>query len=85
MISERIDTWKEEWKRQGAQEGRQEGRQEGLLQGQADALLRLLARRFGPVPEQAASRVRAAGLPQLERWFDCAVDAASLEQVFTEH
>ena len=45
-------------------------------------LLRLLGRRFGAVPAQIAARVEAAELAELEGWFDRAIVAASLDDVF---
>jgi hypothetical protein len=48
------------------------------LEGQRAMLLRLLGRRFGAVLEPIAARVAAATPPEVERWFDRALDAASL-------
>ncbi len=67
---------KPEWLRQGRQEGRQEG--------EAALLLRLLARRFGPLPDWASGNVVRADLPTLETWTDRVLDARSLEDVFAE-
>jgi hypothetical protein len=53
----------------------------GEVKGQATALLRLLARRFPPgLPAEVAAVIRGAtDVAQLQRWFDLAVDADSLE------
>jgi hypothetical protein len=64
-----------------AQEGYDKGREDGLETGRA-MLLRQLGRRFGVVPEPIAARVAAATPPELERWSDRVLDAASLDDVF---
>ncbi|KLR57431.1 hypothetical protein OX89_12430 [Diaphorobacter sp. J5-51] len=78
MITEEKRTWKERMRMEGAQQGRQEG--------EAAALKKLLARRFG---EMASDRVTAlidkADLAQIEAWFDRAIDATSIEDVFDTH
>ncbi|MEB3330172.1 MAG: DUF4351 domain-containing protein [Candidatus Sericytochromatia bacterium] len=55
IVVEYTNQWIEKGLRQGEQiglqKGRQEGRQEGSHQTALDLLLRLLGRRFGPVPE----------------------------------
>jgi hypothetical protein len=61
---------------------RAEGRAEGLILGQANTLLRLLAGRFGPVPEPVASRVRSASAAELAAWTDRILTAPTLEAVF---
>lgn len=76
--------------KQGRQEGRQEGREEGLEQGLeqgraegAAALLeRLLAQRFGPLPQTVRKKLIKATAAQVEVWTDALVTAQSLKQVF---
>jgi flagellar biosynthesis/type III secretory pathway protein FliH len=60
---------------------REEGLEEGRKEGQ-QLVLRLLARRFGALPEAVTARVMDAGLEELERWSDRILDAASLDEVF---
>lgn len=62
----------------GRAEGKDEGRAEGRTEAKADDLLRLLARRFGPVPAWAKARIAAAPLGQLDTWLDGIFDAGSL-------
>ena len=62
----------------GRQEGHREGRQEGL----ADAVLRLLTRKFAEVSEDARSRVLSADVEQLSLWIDRVLTADSVEDVF---
>ena len=64
---------------QGAYEA---GVEMGVEKGERALLLRLLVRRFGALPVSLASRVRGAPIDEVVRWFDRAVDAASLEDVF---
>ncbi|HLA36106.1 MAG TPA: DUF4351 domain-containing protein [Rhodocyclaceae bacterium] len=67
---------------QGLQQGVQQGVQQGLQQGEALALRRLLAKRFGALPDELAARIAAASLDQVETWFDRAIEAPSLHAVF---
>ncbi len=67
------------------QQGFEKGLEKGLERGREEQralLLRLLERRFGAVPAQLAARVAAAPYAELERWFDRAMDAAALDDVF---
>jgi predicted transposase YdaD len=59
----------------------QQGFEKGLEKGQRGMLLRLLGRRFGAVPEQITARVATAAPAELERWFDRALEADSLDDV----
>ncbi|AUX43495.1 uncharacterized protein SOCE26_049440 [Sorangium cellulosum] len=61
--------------------GRQEGLRKGRQEGQRDMLLKLLRGRFGALPDDAVARVQAADLPQLDRWFDRGLTAATLAEV----
>jgi hypothetical protein len=64
--------------------GKDQGREQGRLEGEAKTLLKLLELRFGRVPEDVAARVRAAPEPQLERWVERVLTAASLDDVFAD-
>jgi hypothetical protein len=70
-----------EWIAEGEAKGEARGEARGLLQGQADALLQVLARRFPPgASPQTESAVRAtADLERLRTWLDTALAADSLE------
>jgi hypothetical protein len=64
------------------QQGFDKGIEKGLEKGQRTLLLRLLGKRFGAVPAHVADRVAAAPPADLERWFDRAIDASSLDDIF---
>jgi hypothetical protein len=49
--------------------------------GRRALLLRLLARRFGSLPEDVTTRIREATNHELACWFDRALDASSLGNV----
>jgi predicted transposase/invertase (TIGR01784 family) len=66
------------------EQSRQEGRQEGREEGEVLLLRRLLTRRFGPLPDHRAAQLDTASQAQIEGWFDRAVDAARLDDVFRQ-
>ena len=66
------------------QQGRREGRQEGRQEGRRGMLLRLLTRRFGPLPAATEERIERATPDQLDRWVDRIVDAPTLDEVLAE-
>jgi len=74
MLAERIESWTQQWMLQGLQKGKAEG--------EALALKRLLAKRFGPLPAALEARIAAASLEEIEAWFDAAITAPSLDAVF---
>jgi predicted transposase YdaD len=73
---------KQEGKQEGELKGRAEGEQEGARKEALLLLTRLLERRFGPLPEDAARKLNAADLAALEDWSLRLLDAPNLEQVF---
>ena len=73
-LAERFDQW--------AQQHEQRGKLEGEQTGEARLLLRLLTRRFGPLPADCVARIQAASSGQLEQWSDRVLDAHSLTEVF---
>ena len=73
-----------EGKQQGLQEGKQQGLQEGKQQGEMLALQRLLAKRFGVIPMEIVTLISQAPLEDIERWFDRAIDAKALPDVFRD-
>jgi flagellar biosynthesis/type III secretory pathway protein FliH len=100
MLADRLEEWAhgyiaegelkgkqqglQEGKQQGLQEGKQQGLQEGKQQGEMLALQRLLAKRFGVIPMETVALISQAPLEDIEKWFDCAIDAKQLSDVFVE-
>ena len=78
MLAERVKEWTKTWVEQGLEKGREQGRQEG----EAALLLRLLERKFGPLPEEVRQRVAAADSDALLAWGERVLTADTLEEVF---
>ncbi|MBL8748778.1 MAG: Rpn family recombination-promoting nuclease/putative transposase [Planctomycetes bacterium] len=74
----------EKLKNQGMAEGITQGITQGITRGRAEALLRLLTKRFGALPTPLAARLHEAPLADLDLWTDRILDARSLAEVF-EH
>ena len=66
----------------GKVEGLAEGLAEGEARGEAKSLMRLLVKRFGPLPEPVIEQIAAGSIEDLDRWFDAAITASSVEAVF---
>ena len=66
----------------GLQQGMQQGMQQGIRQGEAAILRRMLARRFGELPNSVLARLNSASTEELEAWSLNILDAASLSEVF---
>ncbi len=67
---------------EGRDEGREEGRQTGLTAGKREALLQLLATKFGPLPDDATSRLHAMeSLDELDVYLERVLTAKSLEEM----
>lgn len=85
-------TARREEREKGREEGREEGLAEGLeaglakghLHGEATVLIRMLSKRFGPLPDAIAQRIESADAPMIERWLDRVLDAAALGEVFED-
>jgi len=69
----------------GIQQGIQQGIEQGEHLGEANVLVRLLTRRFGPPSADTQARLKAASLEQLEQWAENILDAVTLEDVFKNH
>ena len=60
-------------------------RAEGRVEEVIDKILRLLDARGVDVPDSAQHRIRACtDLESLDRWFDRAITATQIEEVFAE-
>lgn len=70
----------------GREEGLEEGREEGMLHAKRDGLRRVLAhRRLAVTPAIDAEIDACADVKKLDRWFERALDAARVEDVFKRH
>jgi len=63
--------------------GKEEWVAKGVAKGKAEALICLLANRFGPVAPSRQKRIRGARLATLDRWFKRALVARDLPSVFS--
>jgi hypothetical protein len=64
---------------------RKEGREEGLKEGKRETLRQLLAKRFGPLPQQTVSRLETLeSLEELDTYLDRVLTAGSLEEMGLE-
>ncbi|MBI5543160.1 MAG: hypothetical protein HY901_04685 [Deltaproteobacteria bacterium] len=67
-----------------AKEWLAQGEAKGKAEGKAEDLLHLLERRFGQEAAEYRQAIAEADTEKLERWFDRAIDALSIEVVFAE-
>ena len=65
------------------QRGLKEGLEKGIEQGQAQILLRLIERRFGPASEEIRARIGNADAETLLRWSDRILDAKAPDDLLT--
>lgn len=73
---------RQEGRVEGRVEGLVEGRQEGLKDARIEVLLRLLARRFGPLADDHRTRLATATMRQLDVWIDRVLDVRTIEDLF---
>jgi hypothetical protein len=84
MKIELKDAWVDGLLDQGRAEGRAQGEAEGRAQGHIEMLLQLLGTRFA-IPASIRSRVMACtDTTQISIWFDRAITATSLDEVFAK-
>ena len=77
MLSDRLEQWALAYIAEGKLEGKQEGE---IL-----ALQKLLSKRFGAIPADITRLISNAPLELIERWFDLAIDAQQLSDVFNDN
>jgi hypothetical protein len=54
---------------------------QGRAEGEVNALLRLLKKRFGAIPAHIEHRVCTADLVSIEGWIERVIDASDVESV----
>ena len=74
MLAERLEEWAHGYKAEGVQQGMQ--------QGELLALQKLLTKRFGTIPAGISAQIASASLEHIEVWFDQAIEAGRIEDVF---
>ena len=70
MLSDKLEEWALEYKAEGVQKGE-------ML-----SLQKLLTKRFGSIPTHITAQIANATLQDIELWFDRAIDANQLTDVF---
>ena len=85
MLAERVKEWTREWKQEGVREGIQEGIKEGIQEGIKEAreqvraaLVDLLEKRFGPLPQVALERIESLEIKAMVELSASASTAPSL-------
>ena len=78
MLANLGETWKKRW----LAEGEAKGEAVGEARGEAKALIRLVEKRFGPLPTDIRERVLSADATSIEAWLDRLMDVPSLEMLF---
>lgn len=63
-------------------EGRLEGKLEGKLEGETQLLIRLLGKRFDPLPPWVEQKLAQADIEQLGLWSERLLDAKTLAEIF---
>ncbi len=81
VIVTTLDEIENRGRKAGLSEGRKAGLSEGFAQGRAQMLLELLAIRFGKVPAEARTRIKAADEQTLTLWAARVLTAETLEGV----
>lgn len=69
----------------GLEQGMAKGMAKGIAEGRIETLTRQLTRRFGPLPDWAATRLQAATPEQLDLWTDLVLEAETLAEVLGGH
>jgi predicted transposase YdaD len=78
-------TWADKLRQEGREEGREEGLQEGLVQGKRQTLKRLLAAKFGALPNRVEASIDAlASAEELDGYLDRVLTAGSVEELGLE-
>ena len=80
MLADRLEEWANAYKAEGELKGELKGKQEG----EALALQKLLAKRFGVIPVEITAKIANASLASIDHWLDRVLDAKQLSDVFVD-
>lgn len=64
----------------GIEKGIERGIEKGLNKGRLDAVIKIIQKRFGPLPENIASQLESIDGNSLDLLLDAALDAESLSE-----
>ena len=89
-LAERFEEWAQQYEEQGIakgiekglEQGLKEGMEKGVIRGEALVLQKLLAKRFGVLPDTLLLQISTATRQQLDTWVDRVLEAENLEDVF---
>ena len=88
MLAKRMKEWERQLRHEGEAEGLAEGLRkgeaEGLRKGKAELLTRLIERKFGSLDALTRAHIDAASLQDLGRFADRVLEAATLQDVFSD-
>lgn len=76
-----MTNFSERFQEMGRQEGVQQGVQKGMQQGEALALMRVMRRKFGDLPDLTRQRIESADPDTLLEWLDRIITADSIDEV----
>ena len=90
MLADTVEAWAHAYEAKGKAEGKAEGEAKGKAEGEAKGkaegemllLQKLLTKRFGAIPAPITAQIASASLQDIERWFDQAIDANRLSDIF---
>ncbi|CAM2010710.1 hypothetical protein [Acanthopleuribacter pedis] len=75
-------TLKKMARQEGYVQGREEGREEGIRRGFQQALIQMLTRKYGILPQAVVQRIETADHPRISIWINRAGDTNSLADLF---
>ncbi len=81
-LAERFEEWAQQYEEQGIAKGLEQGIEQGVIRGEALVLQKLLAKRFGVLPDTLLLQISTATRKQLDTWVDRVLEAENLEDVF---
>jgi len=84
MLADRLEQWALAYIAEGELKGELKGKQEGKQEGEMLALQRLLSKRFGDILVDITCLISNAPVEVIERWFDLAIDAQQLSDIFKD-